>query len=443
MKRCALYVRVSTEEQKIHGYSVDSQIQALQDYCKEKGYKIFKIYNDAGISARKTYKKRPALLEMVADCQAGNIDLILVTKLDRFFRSVSDYYAVMDQVNSVPWRAIWEDYETETSAGVFKVNIMLSVAQAESDRTSERIKSINEYRRAQGLHPNSSCSLGYMAKKGVLYINENEAPYVNMIFETYLNTLSIAKTIDALRANGCNISYNRIKRVLKSPQYYGNYNGVSCPAFITQEQHNTILAHLAKHECNSAKRTYYFSGLLTCANCNSVMAGHTYRQKRTLKDGSISIHEYKQYRCAYHSQERTCKNKYAPYEATIERYLLENIEALLNDVIIEAKTTTNKITPQELKAKEQKLEERLNRLKILFELGDVDLDAYKEKRDALAQELIELKKEKPVYIPQPLPNNWRDIYTGLDDEHKRIFWQKIIKKIVIHSNASRFDVYFI
>ena len=67
MKRVACYVRVSTEEQKKHGISVDSQIQALRDYSEEHGYNVIGVYNDAGISARKSYKKRPALLKLMKD----------------------------------------------------------------------------------------------------------------------------------------------------------------------------------------------------------------------------------------------------------------------------------------------------------------------------------------------------------------------------------------
>lgn len=142
MKRAALYVRVSTQEQKNSGLSVDSQIDALEKYCEEHGYMVAGVYNDAGISARKKYTKRPALLQLLEDCKQCKIDIILFTRLDRWFRAVAGYYEVQSVLDAckVPWRAIWEDYETETSQGIFKVNIMLSVAQAEVDRDSEIIR---------------------------------------------------------------------------------------------------------------------------------------------------------------------------------------------------------------------------------------------------------------------------------------------------------------
>ena len=76
-KRAAIYVRVSTAEQRDHGLSVDSQIDALQKYCRENGLEVAGIYNDAGISARKKYKARPALLQLIQDCKDHKIDIIL------------------------------------------------------------------------------------------------------------------------------------------------------------------------------------------------------------------------------------------------------------------------------------------------------------------------------------------------------------------------------
>lgn len=89
MKRAALYVRVSTQEQKNSGLSVDSQIDALEKYCEEQGYMVAGIYNDAGISARKKYTKRPALLRLLEDCKKHEIDIILFTRLDRWFNFYS------------------------------------------------------------------------------------------------------------------------------------------------------------------------------------------------------------------------------------------------------------------------------------------------------------------------------------------------------------------
>ena len=140
--RAALQPRVSTDEQVRKGDSLDAQEEALIKYANEHNMKIVGIYRDEGHSARKPVLKRPTMLHLLEDVKAGKIDVILFTKLDRWFRNVSEYHAIQKilEKHNVVWQAILEDYQTATADGRLKVNIMLSVAENESDRTSERIK---------------------------------------------------------------------------------------------------------------------------------------------------------------------------------------------------------------------------------------------------------------------------------------------------------------
>ena len=140
--RAALYPRVSSEEQVLHGHSLQAQEDALIDYANAHNMKIVGIYRDEGNSARKPALKRPVMLELLDDVKAGKIDRILFIKLDRWFRNVREYHkvqAILEEHN-VTWQATQEDYSTATADGRFKVNIMLSVAENEADRTSERIR---------------------------------------------------------------------------------------------------------------------------------------------------------------------------------------------------------------------------------------------------------------------------------------------------------------
>jgi len=148
------YVRVSTEEQAIHGLSIEAQTAALQEWAKENGCELREIYVDAGISARKPASKRPALQRLLSDIKTGKGGLIIFTKLDRWFRNIAEYYKVQEvlEKNHVDWKTIHEDYDTSTASGRLKINIMLSVAQDEADRTSERIKAVFEMKR-QKLEP--------------------------------------------------------------------------------------------------------------------------------------------------------------------------------------------------------------------------------------------------------------------------------------------------
>ena len=113
--RAALYPLVSTEEQHIKGLSLPAQQQALEDYAKSQGYEIVGVYADEGISARKPVNKRPALLRMLEDVQRDKIDIILVTKLDRWFRNIKEYFKVQEIIEKHNGTIEAISYENETA----------------------------------------------------------------------------------------------------------------------------------------------------------------------------------------------------------------------------------------------------------------------------------------------------------------------------------------
>ena len=129
--RVVLYIRVSSEEQVKHGYSLQSQRERLIEYCKQKGYQVVEIYVDEGKSARSKLKNRTELLRLIEDA-----------RLDRWFRNIADYYKVQEILdnNKIDWECSDEEYSTTTSNGRLHLNIKLSIAQNESDQTSDRIK---------------------------------------------------------------------------------------------------------------------------------------------------------------------------------------------------------------------------------------------------------------------------------------------------------------
>ena len=97
-KRIAgIYTRVSTEDQAREGFSMGEQEEKLKQYCDFKGYDIYKVYKDAGISAKND--KRPAYQEMMQDVKDGKINVIVAFKLDRLTRSVYDIEKLMKRVN--------------------------------------------------------------------------------------------------------------------------------------------------------------------------------------------------------------------------------------------------------------------------------------------------------------------------------------------------------
>ena len=116
MKRVFLYVLVSTEEQAVHGLSIEAQTAALEGWARANRHRVVGVYTDAGISARKPASKRPELQRLLADARAGKGDLIVFTKLDRWFRNIAEYYKVQEVLEAcrVDWKTIHEDYDTST-----------------------------------------------------------------------------------------------------------------------------------------------------------------------------------------------------------------------------------------------------------------------------------------------------------------------------------------
>lgn len=431
MKRVALYVRVSHEEQVKHGISVDAQISALQAYSKENNYTVVKIYSDAGISARKSYKKRPALLEMISDCQQGKIDLILICKLDRFFRSVSDYYAVMEQIGNIPWKAIQEDYETETSAGVFKVNIMLSVAQSEADRTSERIKAVFAYKREKGEALTGQAPTGYIYKEGKCYKDKETQKGVEAFFETYLLTFNKKLAISKARELGVHISDETARHMLYSDRYHGVVPYIT-ESYITPEQHELILSNKPK-TTRKNKYDYIFSGLVRCGKCGRPLSANTSVKK--YKKGSITA--YPLYVCDYGRRNYNCSGT-AISEKKLEAILLDTLDDRLNEYNI--KITLD--TKSDNSAKIKNIKERLLRIKDLYELGDMDLNEYKEKRLSLMNQLEQYETPKQKQ-PIVLESTWKELYNNLDIQHKNAFWRRIIDYISIPTRqATTIDVRF-
>ena len=419
MKRAALYVRVSTKEQREHGLSVDSQITALKEYCEKNGYTVASIYNDAGISASKKYKRRPALIRLIDDCSNGLVDIVLFTKLDRFFRNVPDYYECIAKMHEVPWAAIWEDYETETSSGKFKVNIMLSIAQAEAERTSERIKAVNDYRRAQGKYIGKAPA-GYRLEHSHLVIDESARDAVAEFFRVFDTTGVIAEARAAMLSAGVNVSKSTAKAMLINETYAGTTStGYKCEAYITREQferNRTIANRRAGSNC---KRVYMFSGLLRCGVCGGAMDGSAKHYR-----GNVA----KTYKCRSHYQNNVCTCTTTFFETKIERYLLASLdEELSKYTVITAAKANGKDRSKERKALEAKLE----RVGQRFEDGDITVEEYRRKRDKIKADLASLPKEFNLNTPPVLPNNWLKVYGLLTTENRKNFWHGILKYIYI------------
>ena len=140
-KVAGIYIRVSTEDQAREGFSLGEQKEKLLQLCKFKEYEVFKVYEDAGISA-KDMAHRPAFQEMLADMKKGKINYIVVYKLDRVTRSVRDLEELISVLEKHNTYLVCDrdDVNTSTANGRFFVRMLTVLSQLEIEIVSERTK---------------------------------------------------------------------------------------------------------------------------------------------------------------------------------------------------------------------------------------------------------------------------------------------------------------
>ena len=134
--RAALYIRVSGEEQKIKGLSLEAQ----QERLRTRLANYWDLYRRSK-NTRKNMHKRTEFQKMIQSVERDEVDVLLFCRLDRWFRSVADYYKVMEilHAHNCEWKTVDEEYDTETANGRLYINVKLSIAQNESDIDGERI----------------------------------------------------------------------------------------------------------------------------------------------------------------------------------------------------------------------------------------------------------------------------------------------------------------
>ncbi len=440
-KRCAVYIRVSTEEQHLNGLSLPAQQKALTDYANQHGYSIIDVYADEGISARKSMKNRKELLRLLEDVKRDKIDMILVTKLDRWFRNIKDYNITEEilQAHNCNWKTIFENYDSSTANGQMVINIMLSVNQAECDRTSERIKAVFDYKKSQGkVISGMAAPYGYVVVDGYIQKDPEVSHIIYDAYDYYFKCFSQRKVIEYIRDKYGDKapSVYKLDKLFKNEKYAGkfkdNYN--FCEPYIPLEHFNRIRSisqtktYSKKHE-----HTFIFSSLLRCPICNSSLTGCLKRHKH--KNGTVST--YYRYRCA---------NKLNGHyggpcitEHVVENYMIENVFEILRKEYFEF-DVKNK-SARKRKNTSRKIEEEISRLNSMFQKGRITEDFYDSEYERLQADLSKSTDKSTLAVIErysellgAFSGNWLDMYSRLDNEHKNVFWKSIIEYIYFDEN---------
>src|SRR3979490_3169203 len=188
--RCAVYTRKSSEEGlRVAFNSLEAQRESCEAYIasqRAEGWLLVPDrYDDGGFSGGTL--DRPALKRLLRDIEAGQVDVVVVYKIDRLSRSLMDFSRLVEvfDKHEVTFVSVTQSFNTTTSMGRLTLNILLSFAQFEREVIGERIRDKFAASRARGMWMGGSVPLGYDIRDRKLVINEGEAATVRMIFERF------------------------------------------------------------------------------------------------------------------------------------------------------------------------------------------------------------------------------------------------------------------
>lgn len=354
--RCAIYTRKSTTENLESDFtSLDAQRESAENYIRSQQHQgwilIKEDYNDGGFTGATT--ERPALQKLLQDIREKKIDCVVVYKVDRLSRSLSDFVKLLQffEELQVTFVSVTQHFNTNTSMGRLTLNILLSFAQFEREMISERTKDKMAAARKKGKWVGGLPGLGYDIDKASkkLIINPEEANLAGQIFKLYLEGNSLLKIAQLLNAEGYRtkrypgrkrnaggvlFKSTNIQILLKNPTYMGKiryekklYPGLHEP-IVSEETFYKVQALLKQNwkERGVSKNRKFpglLTGLLRCAPCNSGIA-HTYAMKKNYK--------YRYYIClhAVNQGREKCPTK-SMTAAAIEEKCLKHLIELTKD----------------------------------------------------------------------------------------------------------------
>ena len=500
-KKVAAYCRVSTDNDD-QANSFESQQRYFRQYIERNpDWELYAIFADEGISGTNT-KKRKEFNRMIACAKNGDFDLIITKEISRFARNILDsiFYTRDLKKHGVGVIFLNDNINTLDGDAELRLAIMSSIAQEESRKTSERVKWGQKRQMEQGVVFGRSM-LGYDVKDGKMYINEDGAKIVRLIFRKFVDegkgTHVIARE---LREEG--ISPMRVKewsntvilRVIRNEKYCGDLvqKKTYTPDFLSHEKkvnlgqeefvilkdhHEPIISRELFDKANrildakslsqegKAKHSnrYPFSGKIKCGRCG---ASYVARYK-TRKDGS----QYKAWRCfegakhgsphidkagnqvgcsgtsirneeAIHIMYLVCK------QLTIDRQkIADNLIKTIQKVISLDMTGADTNTLEEKKEAAQK---KRTDLIDLYTSGDIDRDEFTALRAKYDAEINGLKSmmesvEKQQVVIAKQKELMEDIKNAVDEliggiEYEDEFYTQLLDKMVINDREN-IDVY--
>ncbi|CEG29604.1 recombinase family protein [Bacillus sp. B-jedd] len=467
IKKVAVYIRVSTEEQAKEGYSISAQKQRLKAYCIAQDWNIAGFYVDEGISAKNM--QRDDLQRMLQDIKAGLIDCVLVYRLDRLTRSVLDLYKMLEIFDEYDckFKSATEVYDTTTAMGRMFITIVAALAQWERENTGERVSMGFHEKTRQGKYPLNFRPYGYdlNLKTGELTINNEEAEVVRLIYDFYLNKgMGAGKICKYLNQNhiptrrGNTWIAKPLMQILKNTLYSGTFvygaETLKTPVIIEQEKFDMVQETIKRRRTQNPKQIageHIFTGVLRCHVCGHAVTG--YRSYHVTPNGEkIS---YKNYRCL-RIKTGQCKGARSFSERNLENAFLDFIRnfdfdqsayEIANDkinMINKGKQTHSK---ESILKDIEKLKGRIKKWQYAWANEQLTDDEFMERMDeertleaSLQTKLLEVEPTLPELNKAAIKEilaNFKSNWHKLEQLEKRSLVQLVIKNVSYYFNDKK------
>ena len=335
-ERAIIYVRVSTDEQAKHGYSLDMQKDQCKQFLEREGYILDDIFIDDGYTAKNM--NRPALKKMLQHIKINykKIGAIVVWRLDRLCRNTDDYHSTLTrefQCRSITLLSATETNDVDTPFGRYIRNTQINNAELESNLTSIRTIANLREKAKQGSFPGARVPIGYMRigkdRNKTIVPDPDTAPFVKEVFHLYSKGIysyaTLAKKMrdDNWIIRGRAITKKLIENILVNNLifYIGKFNfagetyeGKHEP-ILSKEGYLSILHVRGDHGTPKTQRhNFLYRGLIKCAKTGQLLTAETHR-------GAHKSGNYIYYRCPKNCSECSNKCKQFLKEETIEESL--------------------------------------------------------------------------------------------------------------------------
>lgn len=466
IKSAGIYIRVSTFDQAREGFSLGEQEERLKEFCNFKRYNIYKVYQDAGISAKND--KRPAYQEMIEDVKKGNINVIVALKLDRLTRSVYDIEKLMNFVNDYECDidCMADESNTTTSNGRMVMRIMTSVSQNEIEKCSERTKFGMAGAIKNGHIPNRT-GLGFKRENKKLVPDPLTKDIIVRIFDLYLEGKShqaIANIYNKEKVLGKTNWYDStVQKILSNELYKGDYVNGKRTKHPTYYE-NVIEPIVSKEKWESCQyqklrnarhyertATYLFTNKLKCSKCGNFLGGHA----TTKTNGK----KYYYYKC------NTCKTYFneIDIEKELKAFMLElaKQDDLINNYYTPFIKSKLEDKTEDYKKEIKDLDKQLDRIKTAYINGVVKLEDFDKEIKHIEYQKSDLEKrqkgqkqyedlsftlndlliiqdiqEIEFYTNPDVLNNW----SNKSKEDKQKIIGKYIDNITIEKKNNKFEI---